>query len=86
MKLIAGDAIQAMRSALDYIVCGEVELNGHKPTIHHGFPIFKNLPITLADMISPSFIRSVSGLKETGIAKVLMANGDFHVCLWPLRC
>jgi hypothetical protein len=37
--LIAGDCLQNMRSALDYLVTELVEANGNKPNTKHMFPI-----------------------------------------------
>jgi hypothetical protein len=43
ISAIAGDAIQNLRTALDYIVCVMVEINQNRVSSESGFPISKSL-------------------------------------------
>jgi hypothetical protein len=62
LALIAGDVLQNLRTALDYLACALVSANGGKVTSKIGFPIFKNAPVTPGDECT--FTRKVEGMRQ----------------------
>ena len=66
--LIAGDAIQNMRSALDYLTCALVKVNGKEPSPFTEFPIF-NGPIVTAKN-KARFDRKVCGVGQKAIDQI----------------
>lgn len=62
LSLLAGDAFQNLRTALDYLVCQLVTANGGKVKSKTNFPIFER-PIVAAHDIS-SFEEKVEGMRN----------------------
>jgi hypothetical protein len=62
LALIAGDALQNLRTSLDYLVHRLVKANGGTPSGHTGFPIFDAAPITSKD--KRIFARKIEGMKQ----------------------
>ena len=62
LALIAGDVLQNLRSALDYLACSLVLANGGKVTSQTSFPILENVPSTPEE--ERSFARKVKGMRE----------------------
>jgi hypothetical protein len=58
--LIAGDILQNLRTALDYLICHLVRIKVGTTTTGNGFPIFENVPETKQEQAS--FARKVEGL------------------------
>jgi len=65
ITLIAGDVIQNLRTALDYLACGLVRWNHKAPTSHTEFPIFDHAPVTPSD--EARFRRKVKGMRQEAI-------------------
>ena len=65
ISLIAGDAIQNLRTALDYLACGLVLWNNQTPTTHTEFPIFDKEPITARD--KARFSGKIKGARQEAI-------------------
>ena len=61
IRLIAGDAIQNLRSTLDYLACALVRANGNTPTRFNEFPIF-DFPIT--SKLEARFRKKVEGMRK----------------------
>jgi hypothetical protein len=85
IPLIAGDAIQNMRSTLDYLVCALVRANGKIPTRFNEFPIFDS-PIT-SSKSETRFLKKVEGMRQEVIDAIRNLqpyhNGDNT--LWRLH-
>lgn len=62
LSVIAGDVLQNLRTALDYLMCALVIANGGKPTSQTCFPISKQVPTT-SDEIA-SFRRKINGVGQ----------------------
>jgi hypothetical protein len=69
LRLMAGDIIQNLRTALDYLACALVRANGETSTIHTYFPISENIPSTPEDQ--KSFARKVKGMRQEAVDLVL---------------
>jgi len=83
VSLIAGDAIQNLRSALDYLACSLVIANGSKPIDGvTAFPISDSLPKHQAAMRG----RKVEGMSQPAIAAIdaLHPYQGGWVTLWRL--
>lgn len=68
LSLIAGDILQNLRTALDYLACCLVRANGGKPTIHTMFPISDSAPTTPEQ--KTSFQRKVKGMRQEAIDEI----------------
>jgi len=64
-RAMAGDILQNLRSALDYLVCGLVIANGRKPTTKTMFPISDITPVS--PKYEESFRGKVEGMREDAI-------------------
>ena len=67
IRLSSGDAIQNLRSALDYLVCALVRANG-TPTAQIEFPILRGPILTSDD--EANFARKVAGLRQEAINQI----------------
>jgi hypothetical protein len=65
--LIAGDAIQNLRSTLDYLACALVRVNGNTPSRFTEFPIFDG-PIT--SKIESRFYKKVEGMRPEVVQQI----------------
>lgn len=65
VSLLAGDVLQSLRSALDYLAWALVIANGQTPTNRTCFPITENAPVAPDD--ERSFARKVAGMKQNVI-------------------
>jgi hypothetical protein len=66
IRLIAGDAIQNMRSALDYLACGLVRVaTKAEPSKYVGFPISDSMPTSREE--KAAFARQVKGMRKEAI-------------------
>ena len=86
ISLIAGDAIQNLRSALDYLACGMVEkIDPTKVNTQTSFPIFKSA----VDYANPKdgVTRKVPGLSLVAMQKLdmLQPYKGGHENLWILH-
>jgi hypothetical protein len=85
ISLIAGDAIQNLRSTLDYLACALVRTNGKDPGPLIEFPIFDK-PITTSKL-EDRFCRKVEGMRK----EVIDQLRDIHAyqggdnLLWRLH-
>jgi hypothetical protein len=68
LPLIAGDVLQNLRTALDYMVCISVKLQGHPVTEYTGFPIPKKVPTTYEER--RRFRQKVEGLRQEAIKEI----------------
>jgi len=62
VPLLAGDAIQNLRSALDYLACSLVRANGGTVSERTGFPIFKNVPTSKLN--KAAFAGKIEGMRN----------------------
>jgi hypothetical protein len=62
ISLIAGDVLQNLRSALDYLACALVGRNGKKPTKETSFPIFDD-----AAKYQSGYARKINGMGKYAI-------------------
>ncbi len=60
--LLAGDILQILRSALDYLVYALVIANNGTPTKQTGFPIFDNFPLTPDQQTA--FAGKIKGMRD----------------------
>ncbi len=65
VRLAAGDAIQNMRSALDYLACGLIVANKSEPSQYSSFPISDSEPLTKDQQTT--FKRAVKGMRQDAI-------------------
>jgi hypothetical protein len=65
ISLVAGDAIQNLRTALDYLACGLVLWNNQTPTTKTEFPIFDHAPVTAKD--KARFNGKIEGMRQEAI-------------------
>jgi hypothetical protein len=65
IRLIAGDAIQNLRSALDYLACALVRVTGTEPSKYVCFPISESEPLTKQQQ--SAFARNVEGMRQDAI-------------------
>ena len=85
LALIAGDVLQNLRSALDYLACSLVSANGGKVTRQTSFPIVENVPSTPRE--ERTFARKIHGMREEAkdlIRACLPYKGGDDV-LWRLH-
>jgi len=84
--LFAGDVIQNLRTALDYLACALVRKNDGKITTQIGFPILKDAPP--APEYEGSLAGKVVGMRKEAIDKIRKTKpykGGDEV-LWRLHC
>jgi hypothetical protein len=62
LSVIAGDVLQNLRTALDYLICATVIGNGKTPSTYTGFPILKCVPTTKDEIAS--FRRKIEGIGQ----------------------
>jgi hypothetical protein len=62
LSVVAGDALQNLRTALDYLMCATSTANGYTPTIYTSFPILKRVPTTKDEIAS--FRRKIEGIGQ----------------------
>ena len=72
ISLLAGDAIQNLRTALDYLACGLVLWNNQTPTSKTEFPIFDEEPVASKD--KARFDGKIEGARD----KAIDAIRDIH--------
>lgn len=85
VRLIAGDAIQNLRSALDYLACGLVSVTKAKPSKYVCFPISECEPTTKVQQAN--FVRQVEGMRQDAI-DAIKAIKPYHGgddTLWRLH-
>ncbi len=68
IRATAGDVLQNLRTALDYIACGVVKANGGEPTADTYFPILKKAPT--AEQLETAFNGKVKGASKDAINKI----------------
>ena len=85
VRLAAGDAIQNMRSALDYLACGLVAVNKVEPSDQVGFPISESEP--LSDRQQARFQGKVQGMRQDAIdaIKAIKPYKGGNNTLWRLH-
>ncbi|MGA2980640.1 MAG: hypothetical protein ABSD76_13705 [Terriglobales bacterium] len=86
LRLIAGDAIQNMRSALDYLACGLVRVaTKAEPSKYVGFPISDSEPLTKEE--KAAFARQVKGMRQGTIdaIKAIKPYQRGNDTLWRLH-
>ncbi len=85
IPLLAGDILQGLRSALDYLAYALVIANGKKPTRDTCFPISEKT--TLADGYEASFARKVAGVRQEAInvIKRIQPYKGGNPYLWPVH-
>jgi hypothetical protein len=85
LRLMAGDVLQNLRSALDYLACALVAANGGKVSSQIGFPVLEKAPPTPND--EASFARKIKGMRQEAVDLVLCCqpyvSGDKD--LWRLH-
>lgn len=69
IRLGCGDAIQTLRSALDYLVCSLVRANGNIPTSQVEFPVFDRPIQNASDR--RSFNKKVEGMRQEASEQIL---------------
>ncbi len=69
IRLIAGDAIQNLRSALDYLAYGLILANNCQPTKYSCFPITELAPTTKEQ--KAAFARQVKGMRQDAIDTIM---------------
>ena len=72
IRTIAGDAIQNLRTALDYLACGLVLANNHPLTKETGFPILKG--DFRSDIRKSTFDGKVEGMRDEAINVIKSLN------------
>ena len=65
IRLIAGDAVQNLRSALDYLACTLVRITGTEPSKQVCFPITESEPLTQEQLAA--FARNVKGMRQGAV-------------------
>lgn len=85
LRLIAGDAIQNLRSALDYLACGLVRVTGTEPSKYVSFPVSEREPLTKEQRAS--FARQVKGMRQDAIdaIKAIKPYKGGNDTLWRLH-
>jgi len=70
IRLGCGDAIQTLRSTLDYLTCALVRANGKSPSSQVEFPIFEHLIENAEDR--KNFDRKVKGMRDEAREQILL--------------
>jgi hypothetical protein len=85
ISLIAGDAIQNLRSALDYLACGLVRANKATPSSQVCFPISESEPLT--ERQQTRFAGQVEGMRQDAIdaIKAIKPYKGGNNTLWMLH-
>jgi len=85
IPLLAGDILQSLRSALDYLANALVVANGKEPTTDTSFPISKKTP--LADGYESAFTRKVTGMRQDAIDLIesIKPYKGGNPYLWPIH-
>jgi hypothetical protein len=85
LRLIAGDAIQNLRSALDYLACGLVRVTATEPSKNVSFPVSESEPLTKEQRAS--FARQVKGMRQDAIdaIKAIKPYKGGNDTLWRLH-
>jgi hypothetical protein len=85
IRLIAGDAIQNLRSALDYLACALVRANNSEPSKQVALPISESEPLTKKEQAA--FARQVDGMRQDAIdaIKAIKPYKGGNDTLWRLH-
>lgn len=85
IPLLAGDILQSLRSALDYMANALVVANGEKPTRDTSFPISEKTP--LAKGYEASFAGKVAGMRQDAVdlIKRIKPYKGGNPYLWPIH-
>jgi|SRR5580704_3789732 hypothetical protein len=85
LRMIAGDAIQNLRSALDYLACGLVRMaTKAEPSKYVCFPISESKPLTKEQ--HTAFSRQVKGMRQDAVdaIKAIKPYKGGNDALWRL--
>jgi len=85
IPLLAGDILQSLRSALDYLANALVVANGQKPTRDISFPISEKTP--LAKSYETTFAGKVAGMGKNAIERIKSIHPykGGNPYLWPVH-
>jgi hypothetical protein len=85
IQLLAGDILQSLRSALDYLAWALVSANRGQPSIQTAFPITEKAPGTKG--YDDAFAGKVRGMSKDAIGKIESTKPykGGHSYLWPVH-